>query len=163
MPKRQDLTGRDFHYWHVESYEGQSESRHALYRCKCKCGTVRIMKGILLTSGSKSCGCWRRERATKHGHQAKHKKSPTYISWMAMLARCYNVNHENYPSYGGRGVTVCERWRKSFAAFLADMGQRPEGKTLDRIDPNGNYEPGNCKWSTRFEQDNNKRDTDIPF
>src|SRR5206468_1663320 len=84
---------------------------------------------------------------------------PTYRSWYAMKARCTNSNHTSYHHYGGRGITVCERWLNSFEAFLTDMGDRPEGTSLDRIDVNGNYEPSNCKWSTPSEQANNKRRT----
>ncbi len=91
-----------------------------------------------------------------HGHRAG-KKSPTYNSWQAMKRRCYRPNHKNYADYGGRGIQVCARWRKSFDAFLADMGPRPEGMTLDRADVNGSYEPGNCRWATKSEQNYNQR------
>ncbi len=81
-------------------------------------------------------------------------KTKTYRSWQAMKMRCYNENHKAYKNYGGRGIKVCDRWLK-FENFLADMGERPEGKTLERIDGDKNYEPSNCKWSDRFEQNNN--------
>jgi hypothetical protein len=86
-----------------------------------------------------------------HGHTRGGRQSPTYNSWMGMIDRCTKPNHIGYATYGGRGIKVCERWRK-FADFLADMGERPEGKTLDRIDSYGNYEPGNCRWATTSEQ-----------
>ena len=94
----------------------------------------------------------------RHGHVAGGP-SRTYVSWRGMLARCYYADHVSYEYYGGRGVTVCGRWRSSFESFLADMGERPEGKTLDRIDPDGNYEPSNCRWATPFEQRHNQRDS----
>ena len=93
------------------------------------------------------------------GGQVTHGQSgsPTHRGWKAMLTRCYNPKAINYAYYGGRGITVCERWRASFADFLADMGERPDGKTLDRIDSDGHYEPGNCRWATPLEQTANRR------
>ncbi len=93
----------------------------------------------------------------KHGHSANGKVSPTYQSWRDMKQRCQNVNCKNYEDYGGRGVKVCERWQ-DFTNFLADMGEKPEGLTLDRIDYNSDYEPNNCRWATRKEQRRNQRD-----
>jgi RNA polymerase sigma factor (sigma-70 family) len=94
----------------------------------------------------------------KHGHTSDSgKMNPTYLSWTSMKQRCYNNKHEAYKKYYGRGITVCDRWRNSFINFLKDMGERPIGKTLDRINNNGNYEPSNCKWSTLKEQARNTR------
>jgi hypothetical protein len=92
-----------------------------------------------------------------HGHRGK-KASGTYNSWRAMLQRCHYHAHPFYPAYGGRGIVVCPRWRLSFVAFLADMGERPAGHTLDRIDVDGNYEPGNCRWADSKMQRWNRRD-----
>lgn len=153
-----EMIGREFHYWKVEDEAGSDKARHKLYKCRCKCGTVSVVRGAELRKGnSKSCGCYRAEFFTTHGHYSKRHRTPTYRSWMAMIARCYNTAHEAYPNYGGRGIEVHRRWRESFAAFLEDMGERPYGKTLDRKDPNGNYEPDNCQWANVWEQAANKR------
>lgn len=90
-------------------------------------------------------------------HTAGHAASPTYRSWQAMRTRCRNPRHHKWAEYGGRGIAVCERWASSFASFLADVGERPVGTTLDRIDVNGNYEPGNVRWATAAEQRANRR------
>ncbi len=94
----------------------------------------------------------------KHGHTSRTSRTPTYFSWQAMKMRCLNPRHKKFYLYGGRGISVCERWLESFDNFLSDMGERPDGKTLDRY-PNkdGNYEPGNCRWATQTEQLSNRR------
>jgi hypothetical protein len=91
-----------------------------------------------------------------HGHRPASGRSPTYASWHAMITRCANPNTSGWEYYGGRGITVCDRWR-DFANFLADMGPRPEGLSIDRVNVNGNYEPGNCRWATASEQVANRR------
>jgi hypothetical protein len=93
-----------------------------------------------------------------HGHSSTDGQgtpSPTYVSWQSMWARCARKKHPKYSNYGGRGIRVCERWR-SFSAFLGDMGLRPDGMTLDRIEASGNYEPGNCRWATNTEQNGHR-------
>lgn len=93
----------------------------------------------------------------KHGHRAKNKRSPTYETWRGMKERCYYTKARNYCNYGARGIRVCEEWKNSFNRFLADMGERPLGMSLDRVDPDKDYEPSNCRWATKEEQEGNKR------
>jgi hypothetical protein len=104
-------------------------------------------------------GCFLRPRSVKHGYSGGREmpRRREYASWVAMKARCANPRAQNYVHYGGRGITVCARWRDSFEAFLEDLGERPGGTTLDRIDPDGHYEPGNVRWATWKEQRQNRR------
>lgn len=137
------------------------------YKCKCDCGNERVVSGKYLRKGlSKSCGCFGAEQrklaSTKHGHSPRKGHSKEYTSWCNMKNRCYDVNNKQYCDYGGRGISVCDRWLNSFENFLSDMGLS-NGLTLDRIDVNGNYEPTNCKWSTSTEQARNKRNNHIVF
>lgn len=153
-----DLSGRRFGLLVVDERVGTTEDSKALWRCRCDCGGESVVRGCYLRSGhTKSCGCQKGRRngeaaATTHGMSG----TPTYGTWRKMIERCTNPNARQWEWYGGRGVTVCDRWR-SFENFLADMGERPEGRTLDRVDVNGNYEPGNCRWATWPEQCANKR------
>lgn len=98
-----------------------------------------------------------REVNTTHGHARRGERSRTYVSWFSMVQRCEDPRNKFYADYGGRGIAVCARWRRSFAAFLRDMGARPADKTLDRKDNDGDYRPGNCRWATRHEQRVNQR------
>lgn len=104
-----------------------------------------------------SIGCARSWVARTHGATLRANKSPEYESWMAMKSRCLNPRATGYAYYGGRGITICERWRGSFQNFLSDMGERPKGTSLDRIDNDGSYEPANCRWATAKEQVANRR------
>lgn len=159
----EDLTGQRFGFLLAKTYiAGTKESPRSKWVCVCDCGKEIICKAENLKRGKiKSCGCksneMRRLSSIKHGHtRYDGYVSGAYGSWASMKQRCENENNAQFNDYGGRGITICERW-KSFENFLADMGDRPEGMSLDRVDPNGNYEPGNCKWSTRSEQAINKR------
>lgn len=123
--------------------------------CKCDCGSQRISTITNLRRGlSKSCGCIKGKTTEKHGMS----NTPEYFTWHGMIERCKNENNSRYSSYGGRGITVCEKWN-NFSGFYEDMGKRPQGTTLDRIDNNKGYSKENCKWSTSFEQQNNRRNT----
>jgi hypothetical protein len=137
--------------------------RH-LWLCTCECGkSAFVHQTTLLSGASRSCGCYKRDVRTKHGRSGivnGKRTDRTYAVWTSMIGRCYVTSAGGYERYGAKGVTVCNRWRHSFENFLADMGEVPEGKSIDRFpDRDGNYEPGNCRWATLKEQINNRRNT----
>lgn len=159
-----DITGQKFGRLCVLGLAGRSERGQIVWNCACDCGNRKTTEGVNLRSGStKSCGCLKRELARKAGDRTRtHGLTNTsaFKLWSSMIMRCTNPNDKSFPRYGGRGIKVCERWMK-FENFLADMGDRPNGLTLDRIDNSGIYEPSNCRWATATEQSRNKRNNRV--
>ena len=150
------LTGKKFNRWTVLGI-GKFTNRASFWICRCSCGVVKSVRHAGLTRGtSGSCGCLQKEliqeRSVKHGMY----RTPTYFSWVSMKSRCLYKSHVQYKNYGGRGISVCASWMK-FENFFEDMGDRPIGGTLYRIDNKMGYEPGNCRWATKKEQNNNVR------
>lgn len=127
--------------------------------CNCDCGNAcTVTAGNLRSKHTVSCGCYRKEHTTRKKTIHSMYGSPTYRSWSSMLTRCLNSKNKKFTDYGGRGITVCESWRE-FSGFISDMGKRPEGTSLGRIDNDGNYDPKNCRWEPAIMQARNKRNT----
>lgn len=149
----EQMVGRRFGRLVVLS-PGMAKGRRLTWVCRCDCGatTGSILGKSLRNGDTRSCGCLHKEQNITHGmsHTAIYKR------WASMLQRCRDKNHVSYPNYGGRGIDVCRRWEK-FENFLADMGEPPPGTSLDRVDNDGPYEPGNVRWATLSEQRNNRR------
>ena len=161
MPKKIDMSGRRFGRLSVLREEQARKGRRVMWHCQCDCGNQPIVDGSALRSGNTySCGCARREvsaiKSFKHGGVG----SSTYDVWESMKKRCFDPNQMSYPNYGGKGIHVCKRWM-SFESFLADMGVRPDGMSIDRIDNTKGYEPGNCRWATPTEQQRNRTNNKI--
>lgn len=156
----EDLQGQKFNRLAVLGFAGKNLSGNSLWFCKCECGNIkRVIGSSLKKCLTTSCGCLQKQRAketnTKHGYSRMGQRSRTYITWTSMIARCQNQNNKRFKDYGGRGIKVCERWHK-FENFLADMGEAPEGLTIDRKENDKGYYKENCRWATIKEQNNNK-------
>ena len=151
-----DLTNKKFGLLTAHWPAGM-RSRYVMWLASCDCGKSTVVRSSYLTSGhTRSCGC----ANAKHGHAKRRNISPTYITWRAMLARCLNPKHKDYARYGGMGITVHASWQgqNGFENFIADVGERPAGTSLDRYpDPYGSYAKENCRWATRHEQRINQR------
>lgn len=155
-----DHTGKVFKYLTVIGRAPERNKFNQLqWVCKCVCGKEVTVLFFTLTSGAReSCGCMRNKHQITHGMT----KSPEYKAWQAIQQRCYNTKLDTYERWGGRGIKVCERWRKGFEYFFHDMGIRPgPGYSIEREDVNGDYCPENCTWATSEVQNNNKRNSTV--
>ena len=155
--KKLELSGRKFNKLTVISYSNTKKG-NTHWNVKCDCGNSLVVNGsYLLNNHTKSCGCLQGSGIVTHGKT----QTLSYETWGRMKTRCLNAKNKDYKYYGGRGITICNRWRNSFENFYKDMGDRPDGMTLERIDNSKGYEPNNCKWATHEEQCNNKRNNCI--
>jgi hypothetical protein len=163
-----DLTGNRFNRFVVMGRSGTNRHGHPVWECRCDCGAIRHTTGSNLIRGQhKSCGCLSREltaeRSIRHGHTRLKGMTPEYRAWSAMTQRCINPKSPGFRHCGARGIKVCERWCNSFEAFFADVGSKPSSRfLLSRINNDGNYEPGNCRWIMRSEQNRRRQKKQPP-
>ena len=171
MPRLRDLTGQRFGRLLVVARAANINGRGA-WLVRCDCGREKVSPSRFMTQGrAVSCGCWgQRDRllgqtwTTRHGHSRRTGNTPEYECWCHMRRRCYDANGKDYKNYGGRGIAVCHAWRESFEAFYRDMGPRPSPThSIDRINNDGHYEPGNCRWADRLTQNRNRRQVTSPL
>lgn len=163
--KFKDLTGKRFGRLLVTEYAGKrvqpSGQTKSLWKCLCDCGNSKVILASTLQSGSgKSCGCLSSELKSERKKTHGMRNTDVYKTWCSMRERCFNPKNRAYKTHGAKGITVCDRWNPkaggSFENFYADMGDRPEGTSIDRIDVHGHYEPGNCRWADIYVQAYNK-------
>lgn len=159
MGAPKDIAGQKFNKLTAIKFTGESTTSGRIWECVCDCGNIALVPiGKLTSSHTKSCGCQKIEstikRSTKHGFAQRGILNKTWMIWTDMRKRCFNKNNNRFNHYGGRGITICERWN-DFNNFIEDMGECPDGYSIERVDVNGNYAPENCKWIPMIEQSRN--------
>ena len=162
MSKLIDITGQRFGRLTVMRKAGHAADRSTLWECKCDCGNTTIARrGNIIYGRTLSCGCLGKERRAETNTKHNMSDMPLYYAWSTMRSRCANPKSHKYKMYGERGIKVCREWKNDFKAFYDHVSKLPhfgeEGRTLDRINDNGDYEPGNVRWATAKEQANNTR------
>lgn len=156
MKPASQLSGQRFGRLLVGERIYPNQNGNTVWSCTCDCGNTKIVTAIQLRVGrTQSCGCLRRDRTLEAVVTHGRSKTRVYEIWAGMIRRCEDASHKNYDRYGGRGIKVCERWRSNFKDFLDDMGEPPQGHTIERKNNDGNYEPNNCKWASRKDQSRN--------
>lgn len=157
--RTKDLAGQRFGRLVALGFVGRNKWNQALWLCQCDCGKhLTTLCDTLVRGRTQSCGCLRRDITIQRNFRHGLCDKPEYITWNGMKCRCENPNEKGYENYGGRGIKICKRWRYSFENFYTDMGPKPGPEySIERINNDGDYEPGNCKWATRQEQNDNSR------